>query len=184
MTPGGADLGRCRLLSMFPSAAGAPDLHGPLRSFVDAELDRLLRKVAGIRATASPLLMLLAGVVVWADPAPWRRAVVGTAAMIAMVGALWSARQVRLHGISRHGLAANLVAMAVFQVVMVAATGGLESPLLPVLLPLSIAAGLLIGRQRALLPVLATPAWGARAAPDWTAVGHARRTQAGPARHQ
>ncbi len=141
---------------MFPSTAGAPDLHGPLRSFVDAELDRLLRKVAGIRATASPLLMLLAGVVVWADPAPWRRAVVGTVAMMAMVGALWSARQVRLHGISRHGLAANLVAMAVFQVVMVAATGGLESPLLPVLLPLSIAAGLLIGRQRALLPVLAT----------------------------
>lgn len=134
---------------------GAVDSEVDLRPIVDQELGRLLRWGVDMRVGFAPLLVLVAAVVIWVDPDPWRRVMVGVLATLAMVGALVTARRVHRAGFGRASVPLNFAAMAVFQALMILATGGIESPAVPVMVPLCMLSAMLLGRGGATLAILA-----------------------------
>ena len=101
---------------------------------------RFLYGRAWLVAAGSILALLFAGL----DPAPWRRwAVVGMAVLIGVLS--WvEIRRFRRHGLQEHWASLNLGIALFAQVVLIACTGGLEGPLLPVLLPVALISGLFV----------------------------------------
>lgn len=137
-----------------PSQVADPEA---VHRIVHQEITRATREAVDYRATVSPLIVLVALPVALLDPAPWRVVVVlvVTAAVLALS---WgSARRLRRSAETQVYAVANLVAMALLQAGMILVTGGLESPLLPVMVPLSVVAATALGRQAA-IPVVATQA--------------------------
>ena len=137
-----------------PPSPDVAESAASLRPIVDRELDRLLRRAVDLRVGMAPFLGAVAVLVVWIDPSPWRRLLVASVAMLALLGAWLSARRVHRAGLSETSVATNFRAMAALQGLMILGTGGVESPLLPVMLPLAIAAAILLGRGRAIASVV------------------------------
>jgi two-component system, NtrC family, sensor histidine kinase HydH len=137
-----------------PPAPDVSDSAASLRPIVDRELDRLMRRAVDLRIGMAPFLGVVAVLVVWVDPNPWRRLLVASVALLALLGAWLSARRVHRAGLSETSVATNFKAMALLQGLMILGTGGVESPLLPVMLPLAIAAAILLGRGRAIAAVV------------------------------
>jgi two-component system sensor histidine kinase HydH len=126
-----------------------------LRPFVDREVEGLSRSVVAVRAAVAPLLLVLAVLVAWVDGAPWRRLTLVAIGLLGIVGARFAAARVERFGATGEVIRANLVVTAAFQAAVITATGGVESPLLPALIPLALFGGMLAGAGRTPVSVVA-----------------------------
>ncbi|MGH1345900.1 MAG: sensor histidine kinase [Nannocystales bacterium] len=81
-----------------------------------------------------------------ADPAWWRRLLLLAAVVHMTMLDMATRRRFRAHGVQLSGVRRNLSAMIALQAVMIFATGGLVSPMLPLMLPAAFLAGLLADR--------------------------------------
>ncbi len=106
-----------------------------------ATLDRLVR----LRLYLMPIIGGLALTFAFFEPTPWRRVTI--VAMVTWVVGLsvvewWRSKR---HGIAAVSLAFNYYGLVAGQLTLIIATGGLLSPLSPVLIVMSIFGGLLLG---------------------------------------
>lgn len=125
---------------------------------------RGLRTLLGaVVRTRVVLLVAVAGLSAWVgyvDPAPWRRVVLaGLVSALAVVDVGTRHRFVR-RGFEPGSVRINLGAMVAIQTTLVFATGGLQSPLVPVMLPPAFGTGILLGLRgvRALVLGIQVPA--------------------------
>lgn len=131
-----------------------------VRPFVDREVSLVMRGMVLVRATFAPALLVVAAAVIWVDPSPWRRAAIGVTAVAAVLLARVAVARMERRGVDARMMAINLVAMAVVQATVVTLTGGIDSPLLPLLGPLAVVGAMLGGRSRATTLLLGTQlAW-------------------------
>lgn len=129
-------------------------LHADVESIAREQASRFVGQVLAARLHIAPFVVILAiGLCVF-DPSPWRRVVIaGTAA--AMVGlSLVEVARYRRTGVAPATVPANIGAGAFLQVLLVFATGGIESPAAPAIPMLSLLAAVVLGRCRALTAVL------------------------------
>lgn len=127
------------------------------RAFDDiqvAELERLFGRVVRLRVAAAPVLGVLAIAAAWLDPAPWR--VWCVAALMAFVVTLSVVEFVRLgrDGLRPHTLPLNILGMGTFMLGMIVVSGGVESPFVPLVLPIAWVGALAMGLRPMLLAVV------------------------------
>jgi two-component system sensor histidine kinase HydH len=135
-----------------PSQVADPEA---VHRIVHQEIARATREAVDYRATISPLILVISIPVILIDPAPWRVVVVLAVSASVLALSWGSARRLRQSTETQVYAVANLVAMATLQAGMILVTGGLESPLLPVMVPLSVIAATALGRHAA-IAVIAT----------------------------
>lgn len=129
---------------------GGPGPHD-LEASGFAELERRGLEGACRLAVRGRMLLLITISIftVWmtlADPDVWRRVLLSfIVVVLAALDFSWR-RRFRRNGLELVALRLNLASMVVFQIVMVLATGGLISPMLPVLLPAAFLSGFLADR--------------------------------------
>lgn len=122
---------------------------------VEAEFEEFERRelsstLAAVIRLRFILLVVIASLATWisvVDPTPWRRVV-----LVVLVVALASLdvqtrRRFQRRGLDPANVRYNLAAMVVLQAILVFVTGGLESPLVPVMVPPAFAVGLMMGRR-------------------------------------
>jgi two-component system sensor histidine kinase HydH len=107
------------------------------------ELARLFGKVVGVRMLIAPVLGMLAAAWAFFETAPWRRAVLFFVPVCVISISLFELWRYRRRGYAPSSLYFNVGLGVVGQLVLTAATGGLESPLAPVLILLALITGLL-----------------------------------------
>ena len=101
------------------------------------ELSRLFGRVAWARVAVLPVLV---GLVMWllvTDETPWRRWLLGTLIVLASAFFLVEAGRHRGSGFQRGTIRINLTFAVLAQAAATFATGGLGSPLLPVMFPIA-----------------------------------------------
>lgn len=149
---GDGDTASAMSLSPPEPLPDAPDV------LVDLEVRRQLARLVERRVWLSPLIAAAAAFFGWWDPAPWRLALLGVVAVVAMVGSVVAARRTVRLGVAPWSLPMNVGAMWALQLAMIAGTGGLDSPVLPVMVPLGLVAGLVIPRREVLAGLVAAEA--------------------------
>ncbi len=122
---------------------------------VGAELQGLLRTLIAVRMWVVPLLAVIAGVVVWSDPSPWRVWVLGVLVAVAVIASVLMELRARRTDLTLHAAGPNLVAMAVAQLTLITASGGVDSPILPIMLPMGLLTTVSMGRRPLTVGVLA-----------------------------
>jgi two-component system, NtrC family, sensor histidine kinase HydH len=112
-------------------------------------------------ALAVPVGLLLCVFFIW-DRETWKLAWIGIT-MAAMLGlAIIELRRLRQRQIGQHTIQLNLVAMLIVQTSMIYITGGVESPLLVLYVPLGLITGLVLGGSpRWVVGVATVPVLGA-----------------------
>jgi len=106
------------------------------------EMARLFGLFTRARLALIPTLVAFYAWVVWTDPVPWRISVLAVAVPVLVGVFVFEFRRFRIRGLSPHALDRNL-AMAVFGVLVITTvSGGLDSPLLPVAVIVTMAVGL------------------------------------------
>ncbi|MFK7988504.1 MAG: sensor histidine kinase [Sandaracinaceae bacterium] len=123
----------------------------PARPLLHRARDRSFARLVVLRVFFAPVLALVAGTFAFFEPTPWRRLVL--AVTIVGIGVLSVEEFVRIRREARAGsrataLAANLILMAIAQLGVVSATGGLMSPVLPGLLGISLTSSFLFEDRR------------------------------------
>ncbi|MCY1023242.1 sensor histidine kinase [Pyxidicoccus sp. MSG2] len=110
------------------------------RNFDDIQLrhiGRIFGRMVVLRASVGAGLMLAVAWMAAMDPAPWRM----TWLVLQVVGALtffiYELRRYRREGLTRRSVPINLLLGVFFQQSLVTGTGGLASPLLPMIIPLA-----------------------------------------------
>jgi signal transduction histidine kinase len=101
------------------------------------ELSRLFGRVAWARVAVLPVLV---GLVMWllvTDETPWRRWVLGTLIVLASAFFLVEAGRHRASALHRGTIRLNLTFAVLAQAAATFATGGLGSPLLPIMFPIA-----------------------------------------------
>lgn len=116
----------------------------------DALLGRLLR----FRLWLAPGMTVLALALAAVDPAAWRHWVLLGAAVAAALLSVVEFVRWRRGNLDARGLAVDLAVMVAIQAALTTATGGLESPLLPVMLVVTALASVTLGRSVALASIL------------------------------
>jgi signal transduction histidine kinase len=136
------------------------------------ELSRLFGLMTRARLVVLPVLF---GFLAWlavADPVPWRRVLLGVMLPAATLFILLEWRRYRREGFGPRAVGRNLTAAVVGQLLLSAATGGIESPLLPVAVVFAAFVGLFVPRRLGyvLLLVQIAGAFAMTAAAVWGAV--------------
>ena len=120
-------------------------------------LTQIFSRLLVVRRTFEPLMLGFALWIAVTDSASWRRVAMVTVAvaLLALIGADFRlARASRAGPVPAHGFAfPNFIAIGALQHVMIAASGGLMSPALPLILPVLVLAGLHGERRSAWLVV-------------------------------
>ncbi len=114
-------------------------------------LNRLFRRFARLRLLLGPLPILLAGVSLVGDDAVWRRWMMGFAAVLTLGGTAWAFVRVRRgeSPVEVRGLQFVLLVLP-FYISLTLANGGVESPMLQLIVPVSFFAALFIPVRTAL----------------------------------
>jgi two-component system, NtrC family, sensor histidine kinase HydH len=126
------------------------------------ETYRFVEQIFRGRFALAPLMGLVFCIFYLWDPVPWKLTWIGltTAAMIVL--AVVELRRLRRRQVGPLTIQLNLVAMLVMQTSMIYITGGIESPLLVIYVPLGLITGLVLGGSpRWIVGVVAVPALGA-----------------------
>ena len=126
------------------------------------ETYRFVEQVFVGRFALAPLMALFLGIFFIWDRVPWKLVWIGvtTAAMIALAAV--ELRRLRRRLIGQYTIQLNLAAMLVMQTSMIYVTGGIESPLLVLYVPLGLITGLVLGGSpRWVVGVLVVPVSGA-----------------------
>jgi signal transduction histidine kinase len=148
-------------LAHFLEDIGAPEAHGA----VPATMRTLFGKLVVVRLFLAPVLATVLLSFTALDPAPWRVVLVGV--LLASVTALFGGEYVRWRRgwTGPHAFPANVVGMMWLQLGAVVLTGGLDSPLIPLLPAIVLQLSLVFGRSIPLALVL-----GAQITVIWTLV--------------
>ncbi len=122
----------------------------------------LFRRFASLRLYIAPLLFLLILVAFARDPAPWRRWTVVGVACAALARAFYEYRRLSRHPFNRTRIPVVMAAAAPILVTVLAVTGGIDSPVWPMMVPLAVFLTLFgLARHAVALIALATAAlWG------------------------
>ena len=99
------------------------------------------------RIAAIGILMLLAGLLALAGDVGWRQWVLGATAAIVVGFALADRRAPT----TREALAARIGSIFVLHTAVISTTGGVESPLLPIYVPVAVLYAVAVGRRRLLV---------------------------------
>jgi two-component system sensor histidine kinase HydH len=110
----------------------------PQKAIEREELARIFGNIVLLRVVVTPVILALVGWVVWIEPSPWRRAVLGTAMVLIPALFLLEWVRYRLRGMTRGAMAANLGGAVLAQLALTFATGGVESPFLLAAIPMGI----------------------------------------------
>lgn len=110
------------------------------------ELSRLFGQLVFARMVAVPFAVVLLGWVLLTDPAPWRRAALTLVALLAISLFVFEWARYRRRGLAPSAIQLNLSAATVLQLAAVAATGGMESPIVYAALPITLLTVLFLGR--------------------------------------
>jgi two-component system, NtrC family, sensor histidine kinase HydH len=111
-------------------------------------LSRLFGSFVGARLALTPLLLLLPVWVLLTEESLWRR-IVMAGVCICLVGLSWvELQRFQRHGLRPRAIPLNLGISVTLQFVVIVMTGGIESPMLPVLLPMAV-----------LVSVILRPGW-------------------------
>lgn len=124
-----------------PSSAPLP------ASIVDEQVAQLLRGAISMRAFLAPVLLFVVALVAWVDPTLWRRVALLALVASGIVISALSEWRVRRLGIAHAMVPANLIGTALLQLLVIALTGGVDSPLLPITIPYAILVSLTLGRR-------------------------------------
>jgi two-component system sensor histidine kinase HydH len=136
-------------------ALDAEDLATPPPTGFDAiqreELSRLFGAMVKARLVALPILVAILAWLATGDPATWRRVVLVVSVPAIAIFFLGEAVRYRRRGLARRAVEVNVTAAMVGQLVLSAVSGGVESPFLPLAIPLAIIGGLFLSRRAAYL---------------------------------
>jgi signal transduction histidine kinase len=113
------------------------------------ELSRLYALMVKARLSALPVFVAVLAWLAVGDPAPWRRVLLAVGVPLVASFFLGEALRYRSRGLGRRTVRVSLSVAVVAQLVLSAASGGAESPFLPMALPLAIACGLFLPRRLA-----------------------------------
>ncbi len=115
------------------------------------ELSRLFGQLVGARLVAVPFAVVLVAWVLVTDPAPWRRAALTLVAVFAISLFVFEWARYRRRGLAPSAIQLNLSAATVAQLVATAATGGMESPFVYAVLPITLLTVMFLGRSTQLV---------------------------------
>jgi two-component system, NtrC family, sensor histidine kinase HydH len=123
---------------------------------------RLVARMIVVRVGLAPVLLAIIALTLWLDPAPWRVAL--GSSIVTLLVALTTVEYLRLRMdlLGPLTFPFNAVGMFGIQIAMVAVTGGLDSPVLPVVPLAAFIGALTFGRslpQAAILLVQLTTVW-------------------------
>lgn len=124
-----------------------------LEELQQEELVRVFGQAVMLRARAVPFLALAAASVAALGPSTWRVSVLTlTATVMALVAGVEAVRVRRSSApVGSRRIGWNLAAMSLFQLMLFFTTGALESPIIPVILPLALVSGAIVGPRPLLL---------------------------------
>lgn len=105
-----------------------------------AALDRLVR----VRILFAPVIAAVALTFAFFEPTPWRRAAIGVAVTWVMTLSIVEWVRARRHGILAVSLPFNFFGLLAAQLTLIASSGGLLSPLIPVLIVMAVIGGLVV----------------------------------------
>ena len=108
------------------------------------ELSRLFGRVVSVRLAIVPVMVGLVAWLLVTPVTPWRRGMLVTLGLAAMALFVREALHHRRHGMGRRSFALNMTFAAVGQAAAALATGGLESPFLFAMFPLSIVSAVVV----------------------------------------
>lgn len=114
-------------------------------------LESTLGAVVRARVALLVMITLLGLWIGYVDPALWRRVLLGVLVVSLTVLDVGTRYRFQRHGFEPASIRVNLALMKAFQAGLILATGGLGSPLLPVMLPPALASGILLGRRGVVL---------------------------------
>lgn len=117
------------------------------------ELSRLFGRAVSIRLWAIPVATGVGLTVGALGPAPWRLVAIGCALVAFAVIAVAEWARYRRGEAGGDSIPVNVALMSLFQLFGIFVTGALESPFVPVVLPLAVASAVVIGRRPLLLAV-------------------------------
>jgi signal transduction histidine kinase len=118
------------------------------------ELARLFGSFARVRALLVPVAFAMLGYIAWTDTANWRRAIMAGVVCAAIGLALTELWHFQRSGMRRVRFVRTFVIAAIGHLAMCAASGGIESPFLPMLIPISLFFGAFVRERRARLLLL------------------------------
>ncbi len=119
-----------------------------------ATLDKLVR----VRLMVAPVIVSLALTFAFFEPTPWRRTVIAVTVVWLLGLSVVEFLRLRRLGLSAVNVPLNYFGLLAAQLSFLVTTGGLFSPVSPVLVVMSIFGALLIGPPMRYLPVLVVPA--------------------------
>jgi signal transduction histidine kinase len=145
-----------------PTTAASPVVPTSLPTALDPwsrETYRFVEQIFVGRFALAPLMALFLGVFFIWDPVPWKLTWIGVTLTAMVALAVVELRRLRRRLIGQYTIQLNLVAMLVMQTSMIYITGGIESPLLVIYVPLGLISGLVLGGSpRWVVGVVAVPA--------------------------
>ncbi|MGV3623169.1 MAG: sensor histidine kinase [Archangium sp.] len=104
-----------------------------VQSLESAAMDDLFRRGLKLRLYLAPFIFLsIAALLAW-DPAPWRRVAVVAAVCMALGRLVYEFFRAKKYGIERTRLSALLPVPALLLIVVLTVSGGVDSPMLPIL---------------------------------------------------
>jgi signal transduction histidine kinase len=125
------------------------------RAIEREELSRVFGYMAAIRVFALPLAMAVIAWVLWLEPSPWRRAVLGGAMVAIPFFFVFELARYRRVGLARGAIPLNLLLASAIQLVVSFASGGISSPFLLVCVPLgTLTAALIKPPVQLVVPIL------------------------------
>lgn len=148
--------------SPHPAARPPAALHGPgevpvpppgFEQIQVEVLSGVFGRAARVRLGGLPVAAVIIVTVSALGPSPWRVWFLASALTALTAYAVVELARFRLAGgrIGASTLAANMAVMSVAQLALIFSTGGLESPMIPVVLPFGMVSAVVIGRRPGLL---------------------------------
>jgi len=121
------------------------------------EIHVLIVRVFRARLLVIPLIALILCVFAVLDPVPWKLIWIGVTAAAACAISVIELVRIHRQPVSPRTIHVNLIAMLLLQTSMIYITGGIESPLIVIYVPIGVAAGLSLGFSKRAIAVAAVP---------------------------
>ncbi|WP_164018167.1 sensor histidine kinase [Pyxidicoccus trucidator] len=119
------------------------------RSFDDIQLkhiSRIFGRMVVLRAYVGGVLMVVVAGMAAMDAAPWRLTWLSVQVAAALTFFFYELRRYRREGVTARSVPINMLLGTLFQQLLVTGTGGLASPLLPMVLPLAFVSATVLPR--------------------------------------
>lgn len=109
-----------------------------------SEFTRIFGRAMGVRMFIAPFVATTVLALAAIEPTPWRRALLIVVPVAMFTVSVIELRRYRRHGMGENAVELNLLVVALAQLLLSFATGGVESPLMPLMLPLAVVVGIAV----------------------------------------